>query len=309
MKKLFIMLGLGLFALGLTACASAEAYEAYVTVDINPSVGFVVNEKNVVKTAYALNEDGEMLLLQLNLEEKNFEDAIEEVIDESMDLGFIDVDAEETTIEIDAVGDTERIADRVRSMAQDKLQEKMNERALNALIQKRNYTQSEKDEAQNKGLTPAEHRLMKQAMAIDPDLSEEEALDAKPQGLISRMRNNPEAREIAQAIKDEFLAAKKAIQDVYLPQIEAIEAQIATAVEKSEDTTALETELQALKDAMHAEIMVVVQAKIDQSAALRTQLQTQHQARVQENVERVQQYRAGLGNGGQKTTTTSGKQG
>lgn len=305
MKKLLMVFGLGLFALGLTACANAEAYEAYVTVDINPSVGFVVNEQNVVKTAYALNEDGEMLLLQLQLEEKNFEDAVEEIIDESMDLGFIDVDAESTTIEIDAVGETEKITERVRTMVQERIAEKMSERALSANVRTRTYSQAEQDEAGNKGVSPVQYRLMKQAMELDPDLTEEEALNVDAKGLIARMRNNPEARGIAREIMEEFLAAKKAIHDEYIPQIKALEDQIAAATANTEDTSALEAELQALKDEMHAELMAVVQTKITESAALRVQLQTQHQARIAEHQARVEQYRQGIQEQN-KTTNASG---
>ncbi len=306
MKKLLMILGLGLFALGLVACNSdVEAYEAYVTVDINPSVGFVVNEQNVVKTAYALNEDGEMLLLQIHLEEKNFEDAIEEVIDESMDLGFIDVDAESTTIEIDAVGETEKITERVRTMVQERISEKMSERALTANVRTRTYSQAEQDEAGNKGLSPAQYRLMKQTMELDPDLTEEEAIDADAKGLIARMRNNPEAKGIARSIMEEFLTAKKAIHDEYIPLIQDLVEQIATATANTEDTSALEAELQALKDEMHAELMAVVQTKITESTALKVQLQAQHQVRIEEHQARVEQYRQGLQNQNNTSKTSS----
>ena len=306
MKKLFLALGLGIMLLGLSACSEAQPYEAYVTVDINPSIGFVVNEQNIIKTAYALNEDGEMLLLQLNLAEKSVEAAMGEVIDQAMNLGFIDVDATETTIEVDALGATDSISERVRTMVQEKLSEKMSDRALNANVRARVYDSSEETAAQNKGLSPMQHRLMTQAMLMDPELSEDEALDATPEGLITRMRASNQVAAVAQELKDGFLAAKDAIHDVYFPQIEALQAQIDELVASGGDTTALEAELEALKDEMHDEIVLAVDTYISQSEPLMAAIQTQLQTRMQANEDKVSEYRQGLPEAS-KTTATSQK--
>lgn len=305
MKKLIIALGLGIFLLGLTACSEAAPYEAYVTVDINPSIGFVVNEQNVVKTAYALNEDGEMLMLQLNLAEKSVEAALGEVIDEAIDLGFIDVNATETTIEVDALSNSEAITKRVRDMVQEQVSDHMNERTLNANVRSRVYDTTEETTAQNKGLSPMQLRLMNQAMLINPELSEEEAIDSNPEGLITRMRSSNQVAAIAQELKDEFQTAKDLIHEEYIPQIEALLTAIAEATTAGTDTTALEAELDALKDAMHDEIVAIVDTYISQSEPLMTAIQTQHQARVQANAEKVNEYRQGLEQNQNKTSTSS----
>jgi hypothetical protein len=305
MKKLIIALGLGVFLLGLTACSEAQPYEAYVTVDINPSIGFVVNEQNVVKTAYALNEDGEMLMLQLNLAEKSVEAALGEVIDEAIDLGFIDVDATETTIEVDALGETEQITKRVREMVQEKVSDHMSERALNANVRSRVYDTTEQAAAQNKGVSPMQIRLLNQAMLMDPELSEDEALEATPEGLITRMRASNQVAAVAQELKDEFQAAKDLIHEEYDSQIEALVTAIAEATEAGTDTTALEAELDALKDAMHDEIVLVVDTYISQSEPLMAAIQTQYQARIQTNAEKVNEYRQGLDQNQDKTSTSA----
>lgn len=295
MKKLFAVLGLGMMLLGLYACTETSPYEAYVTVDINPSIGFVVNEQNVVKTAYALNEDGEMLLLQLNLADKNVEAALGEVVDKAMDLGFIDVDATETTIEVDALGETEKITEQVRNMVQEVLSDHMSDRALNANVRSRNYDATEQAAAENKGLTPMQYRLMNQAMHMDPELTEEDAIEATPQGLITRLRASNQVAAIAQELKDEFQTAKAAIHDVYLPQIQALQDQIDELELTEGDTTDLQIQLDALKTEMHAEILAIVDEYISQSEPLMTAIQTQYQARIAANASKVQQYRQGIG--------------
>ena len=291
MKKLLTILGLGLLGLGLTACDTASPYEAYVTVDINPSVGLVVNEKNVIREAYALNEDGEMLLSGLSLETKSLDSGIENIIDTAMDLGFIDVEADSTTISVDAIAETEAIGDKVRKLASEKFEAKMNERALHANVQRRQYTEEERAEADKLGLTPGQYRLMQQALEVDPELTEDEALECKPEALMERMRQHQEAKGIARAIRDEFHAAKQAIHDVYIPQIQALEAQIETAVANGEDTTELEAQLAALKEAMHTGITAVVEQFLADSAAFRATMAEQRQNRIQEHHDAVMQHR------------------
>ncbi len=308
MKKLLVILGVGLMLLGLVACAEAQTYEAYATIDINPSIGFVVNEKNMIKTAYGLNEDGEMLMLQLNLAEKSVETAMGEVIDKAMDLGFIDVEATETVIEVDAIGDTDKITERIRTMVQEKVSDAMSDRALNANVRTRVYGNEIATAAQNKGLTPMQYRLMQSALEIDPELTEEEALEATPEGLVSRIRaNNNIVAGVARTLVDEFKVEKDAILAIYQPQIQELREEIATLTEEGEDTAILEAELAALLQTMRTELQAVVQTYIAQSIPLMTAIQTQYQARIQLNAEKVSQYRAGLPNipNGGKTTTAN----
>lgn len=303
MKKLLTMISLVFLGFGLTACATTSPYEAYVTIDINPSVGFIVNEKNVIQETYALNADGEMLLSGLSLQQKSLDTAVEEIIDTAMDLGFIDVEADSTTIQVDAIGDTESIGNKVRKLTQDKIQSKMNERALQANVQNRQYSEAEQAEAGNLGLTPGQYRLMKQALETDPELTETEACEQKPEALMQRMREHQETKDIAHAIRDEFHAAKQAIHDEYIPQIQALEAQIKAAQANTEDTTELEAQLLALKEAMHTQMMAVVDQFQADSLAYRNAMAEQRQNRIQEHHDAVMAHRQNMMN---KTTNRYG---
>jgi acid stress-induced BolA-like protein IbaG/YrbA len=308
MKKWFTLLFIGLIATLLVACANNAPYEAYATIDINPSVGLVINEQNIVKTAHALNEDGEMLLLELHLGEKSVDDAIAQIIDEAMDLGFIDVEAEETVIQVDAIGNTDAIGTKVRQMVQDKLQTKMSERALNANVQARNYDAEFVAAAQAKGVSAMQYRLMNQAMEVESELSDAEIEELDPEGMIARIRANTQvAAGVTRELVEEFKAAKDAIHAEYAPQIQDLKDQIAAAEEAEEDTTALVEQLDALKEAMHAELQAVIDEFTTQSQEIKAQIMTQWTARVQTNADKVAQYRAGLPNhnGGSSTTQTN----
>jgi hypothetical protein len=305
MKKWFLILIAGMIAIGLIACNTQTPYEAYATIDINPSIGLVINEQNVVKTAHALNEDGEMLMLELHLGDKSVDDAIEAIIDEAMNLGFIDVQAEETVIQVDAIGNTDAIGTKVRQMVQDKLQTKMSERALNANIQARNYDSAFAAEAQAKGLSPMQYRLMKQTAEVESELSDDEIRELNPEGMIARIRANTQvAAGVTRELVEDFKAAKDAIHEEYAPQIQALKDQIAAAEEAEEDTTDLVMQLDALKAAMHDELQAVIDQFITESQTTKAQIMTQWTARVQMNADKVGQYRAGLPNSGGGSMST-----
>ncbi len=305
MKKFMGMLLAGLVLLGIMACTEATPYEAYVTIDINPSIGFVVNEKNVIQTAHALNEDGEMLMLELHLSDKSLDEAVGQIIDEAMNLGYINVQAEQTEIQVDAVGNTDAISEQVRQTVQDKLQTKMSDRALNANVQAKNYDAEFAAQASEHGVSPAKYRLMTQTMNLDAELSDDEIAQLDPEGMISRIRANTQvAAGITRELVDEFKAAKDAIHETYLPQIQALKTQIDSAIEADEPTADLEAQLQTLKDAMHLEIQAVVTEFTTQSQAIKTQVMTAWTARVQENADKVAQYRSGLPNNQTGSNTT-----
>jgi len=123
----------------------------------------------------------------------------------------------------------------------------------------RTYTQAELDEAEAKGTTPLKLRLMKQAMIGSDDLLEEEVAELDVKGLLNKARDGAtQMKQIAATLGADFLAERKAIQDLYLPQIHDLQEDIATATANSEDTSDLEDQLEALRDQMQEDIQDIV---------------------------------------------------
>ena len=70
MKKrfigIFLLLSIMLSAISFTSCSNAKPEEGGVTrmtVDINPSVEFMIDEQNKVVSVTALNDDGSILIV------------------------------------------------------------------------------------------------------------------------------------------------------------------------------------------------------------------------------------------------------
>ncbi|MFA6867352.1 MAG: hypothetical protein WCR54_07535 [Clostridia bacterium] len=84
-----------------TATNDSENY-SYVTIDTVPEVEFIVQD-GVVSTYNASNEEAELILVDSDLEGMPIEDAVEEVIDMSVEAGLIDVDTEGEEVEVGAI--------------------------------------------------------------------------------------------------------------------------------------------------------------------------------------------------------------
>lgn len=289
MKKL-LALTVVLFALFVTACASKDdalSEDVYVTMDMNPSIAVIIDGDEKVTLATPMNEDGELLLLNLDIIGLNIEVAIELIINEAAELGFIDPEVE-TVIEIDVLGILEEVENRIRNKVGDAIENEFQLRELPVQVRERAYNPDFVAEAASKGLTAREYRLAQMAVQAQPDLSLEEAVQLRPDELIARVRENGEnLANMVQEVKDAFLAAKTDILDTYLPQIQALEALIEEALENEEDTTDLEAQLVALKQDMHDELRAVVDDFVTQSQALRDALETEYQNRKNTFEDRV----------------------
>lgn len=114
MKKL----ALGLLALvmlfsclGLTACSGKEKYSR-MTVDVNPSIELMLDSKNKVVSATALNDDGSIILAGEAVVGKKADEAVEIIVEASTETGYIvkgNVEADENTVSISVSANTKNL--------------------------------------------------------------------------------------------------------------------------------------------------------------------------------------------------------
>jgi hypothetical protein len=97
-KVLLSMVLLLALTIGLYGCTTtpktpvSETYKvanAYVTLDINPSVEIMTDESGLVCDVNPLNSDADLLLVDADLKGKTIEEVIDELVDTATDLGYI----------------------------------------------------------------------------------------------------------------------------------------------------------------------------------------------------------------------------
>ena len=96
MKKLFTLILISLFTLGLVSCAlipEKEEGKSYVSLGINPSIELIVDANEEVLEVYATNDDAKVLLYEeVNLVGMDLEEALKVITDLSIEYGYLEED-------------------------------------------------------------------------------------------------------------------------------------------------------------------------------------------------------------------------
>jgi hypothetical protein len=295
----FVFLFAAIFA--IIGCTEVSANDTYVTLDINPSIELIVNRRDKVIYANALNEDGEVLLADLDLIGMNAEDAIDLIIETATQLGFIDPDAEETYVSVTAISKDSAFGDQVRDRIKAHINNAFAKRYMMGKAQDKAFTPEFVAEAESYGVTPGFLFMVKSALIADDELLIEEALLLTPEELQTIIKTaKAEMREVSQAIKEEFFTAREALFAEYLPQIQALEQTIELG-EGDIDALTLElealklefrTKLEALRTEFHTEteaIRAQMKEVNEQRRAIFEPIMNQHMEQMQERREEMQE--------------------
>jgi len=303
MKKVKLVLSFAFIlfaAVAIVGCASSvSANDTYVTLDINPSVELIVTPKEKVIYANPLNEDAEVLLVDLNLVGLDLDVAIQMIIDTAIELGYIDVDSEETIVSVTAISKDAAIGEKIREQVKAHVNNEFKDRALMGRAEDKGFTPDFLVEAEAYGVTPGFLFMAKSVVFVSDEILLEDAVEMTVQELQAILREAKEAqKEVVSALREEFLAARELIFDEYLPQIQALEADLEA---NAEVIAALEVELAEAEEedkaAIQAELDLALEAKATLEAdlealvtAFREEFKALHQHRIEINQAKVQEF-------------------
>ena len=135
-KRIFSLLAMTLVVLSILAlnsCSSKDSPDegtvTRMTVDINPSIEFMVDDQNKVVSVTALNDDGSILIAGEVLIGKTPEEAAAAIIEIAADTGYLvdgNADEETNTVKISVSGDSkyaDELTKKVKSNVEAKLSE------------------------------------------------------------------------------------------------------------------------------------------------------------------------------------------
>ncbi len=327
MKKIkFLVTIIGLFAIVLTVVAcqtTASAEEAYVTIDINPSVELIVNGREEVVYVNALNEDAEVLLADLDLVGMPVDEATDLIIETAIALGYIDIEATDTVVQVSTLSDS-ALGEQIRERVKESINNAFQNRGIYGRAANKGYTEEFLAEAESYGVTPAFLAFAKAVVEVQDEVTLEDALLMTQEELRDILKDAREANlDVLHELRDDFQADRQAIHDEYDPQIEAVLAQI-TALETNiasvEDQIAaepsaeleaelatlqgnlesLQADLQTLLDDMHAELEALREAFHTQSEELMPNIMARVVQRRSQYRNTVQNWLRNHGNGNMK---------
>ena len=145
MKKrlisIFLLCTLLLTAISFTSCSNANPEEGSVTrmtVDINPSVEFMIDDQNKIVSVTALNDDGSILIVGEAFVGKTPEEAIEMMVTLASDTGYLvqgNAEASENTVKISVSGDS-KYAEQLKKDITEKANDTLKALDINGTVEK-----------------------------------------------------------------------------------------------------------------------------------------------------------------------------
>lgn len=286
----------------MVACSSSvSASDTYVTIDINPSVELIVNHKEIVTHAHALNDDGEVLLSAVDVVGLSVDDAMDLIINTAIELGYIDVDSEEIVVSVATPMENDQ-SYKIKNRVKEAINDAFLNRGLMGKARQKAFSDAFVLEAESYGVTPEVLSLAYRVTYVDDTLSIEDAVLLSADDLTDILKNAfDEAKEIAQIYKEAFIIDRDEIKAKYCDDILELENQIDEKQEaidlSDEDTSQLEAELQLLQDQLEQLVNqknAELQALRDEYLALTLEMRETYQQikeqRISEYSEKVQNW-------------------
>jgi hypothetical protein len=182
-KVLLSMVLLLALTMGLYGCttntnnpspASYKVANAYVTLDINPSVEIMTDDSGLVSDVNALNTDADVLLVDADLEGKTIEEVIDELVDTATDLGYI-TETDDNAVVVTAEAEDENETVELETKLEAKIKKHAEEKAMRMeVIKARDDANAEfKTLAQTLNVSVGKLKLIRKAQEFDETLTDE----------------------------------------------------------------------------------------------------------------------------------------
>lgn len=295
-----------MIALAAVGCnASAASDEAYLTIEINPSIEVVVNRRDKVVYASALNDDGEVLLAEADFEGRDIKVAVEFIIERAVELGYIDPGAEEITVSVAVLGRDKPKQEKLREKVCARFNQSFASRGMYGHARGKEFPAEIVTVAEELGISPERLMVVKQAMIFNPELTLEECLEMTVEDLIKTIRNlGQEIKDIVSEKKKEFFAARDELFAEYEPFLEALRAEIADlraqiAIAADEEEKAalratlkpLEEELAGLREELRSKVEELKEEYREISREAKERVRDEFHTRREEFKERLKKFR------------------
>ena len=228
-KLLSILLVLAFACTAFASCTALAEKGApkgaltYIGLRINPEIEMVTDESGVVVSANAVNEDGEVVLSEVELEGMTAEDATVEFTETAVDLGFMDPENGKDTVYVDVNSENAEVAEKVEKTLSDKLMKFFEKKGITGKVSKE-VLDSYIAAAEEWNVTPGHAKIIARVLEANPELTYEELLNLTVKELLELLKANVKDNNVTADLKKSYNDAVKALKAEYKEMFELREA-------------------------------------------------------------------------------------
>ncbi len=166
----------------------------YVTVDLNPSVEFVLNKNDKVIDVIALNGEADILLVELDLKGLPYKDALKIVIETSVLIGYIDEFSYENSILVTAYSNNEEESERLTDLTISKLNSYLEEQEIYALLLANGLSDDMEEEALMLKISNSKMLFIQRALDLNASLVKTDIMDMSMNEIQDKIANYTNTR-------------------------------------------------------------------------------------------------------------------
>lgn len=220
MKKTKTLISLFVFFMlfpVLYGCLGDETYtvkNAFITIDINPSIEIITGDDGLVSEVNALNDDAEILLYGTNFSGKGVQEVAEAIMELGTELGYLDSNLENAII-ITAAAENNDESSKLELKLERKLQRFASRKKIRLEIIKASHAASEEllQQANELGISVGKLKLITFAIALNENLTLEETAKMSVRDLTAIIKAaRKECRLYKEELKDQFFEIKERLK-------------------------------------------------------------------------------------------------
>ena len=211
-----------LFAMGLALVLFVSGLQwvntsaSYIAVDINPSIILTTNPWEKVVEVEALNEDAETLLVDLELIGLQADEAIELIIAEATEMGYIDLLAEGEVAMVTAYN-RDRVDEELSEKIRDRVQDRLEKREMAVNVVGHEAVAEQKELANELGVTLGKVLFVQKMMEKYPELGGDELYTMSIKDIMIKIKDlrgkGPDKAALAEKKELLKLRAENTIQE------------------------------------------------------------------------------------------------
>lgn len=175
-NKIAFACSLSILFLGFGTYTYIKLPVAYVSLDINPSIELSVNRFNNVVSTSALNKDGQILLNDINSDDKSVYSIVNGIIDSAIKEKYIS-NNKPTAIAVASISDDYELRNSLENDLKNSISNHFSKKSIDGTIYSYDEDLSKRDAAQKMDISVGKMNLIEELISFDESITVDEYKD------------------------------------------------------------------------------------------------------------------------------------
>lgn len=225
LKVLILIFVLVIVAGGIYLLINRNKDLKYIVISINPEIELAVNEDNIVKEVVGINEDAQILASDLDLIDLDLDEALEKVVDDAIETGYLDEFSDENTVIVKTMTDDEEEREQLQEKVVAKINNRLAEKKAYAVVLAYGLTEELKAQATELEISNGKMLLIDKAIAVNSELKAEDLATKSIKDIqiiikdyTKSVKENAELKQAKEQLKTAYENKVKAVKDDLIKQ-------------------------------------------------------------------------------------------